>query len=203
MASSVTALSMMLLCTSAAQAQQDRAGSSDQQEPRVASDRRGLDVEAGYGFAAGSGAENPAPSLGTITFGATVWLGERWGTGIMLVRSFGEDRFHESVEAGQPIVHLATDLRYTRIVARYRRPLAGQRLVIGFGFVRHGSFAHGIRDANTGRPPGPGTSWSGSTGEATWQHRLHRRLSLRAGVTFDTNVETTVVQPLALAVVTF
>jgi hypothetical protein len=183
----------VLLCTSAAEAQPDRAGP----------DRRGLDIEAGFGFAAGSGSENPAPSLGTINFGATVWLGERWGAGVMLVRSFGDDPFHESVVDGQRFVHFATDLHYTRVVARYRQPLAGQRLVIGFGLVREGSFALGIREANSNRPPGTDLTWSGASAEAFWHHRLHRRLALRAGVTFDTNVETTVFQPLALAVITF
>jgi hypothetical protein len=168
--------------------------------------RSTVEVEFGPGFAIGSGSENPAPSLPTLSLGAVVWLVERWGIAVTHVRSYGEDLREPPVESMDRVFGGAEDLQYTRAVARYRRGVfsAGD-IVLGVGFVFGGSFT----DIDFLKTPAglerlrPKSRWGGFAVEGYFQRFWRAHIGVRVGSTLDTNVETTAFEPVMLGVFAF
>jgi hypothetical protein len=168
--------------------------------------RSTVEIEFGPGFAVGGGSEDPAPSLPTLSLGATFWLVERWGLAVTHVRSYGEDLREPPVELMDRVFAGAEDLRYTRAVARYRRRVvnAGE-VVLGVGFVLGGSFTD-IDFLKT--PTGlqrlrPKSTWGGFAVEGYFQRFWRAHMGVRVGGTFDTGFETTAFEPVMLGVLAF
>ncbi len=173
--------------------------------PLCGQSRSAFDVEVGPGFANGSGAENPAPSLPTASFGAGFWLTNRWGLAAVHVRSIGEDRFDPPIDAPDRVFAGKEALRYTRVVARYRKPIGPGDIVAGVGLVLGASYAYidYLKTPSGLQRLGGRASWGGVGLEMYFNRRVSRYVGFRAGVTLDTGTETTVVQPVLLGIVTF
>jgi len=166
-----------------------------------------LDLEVGPGYSIGTGLEDPAPDLGTMSLGATMWLSRTWGVALVRVASYGDDLYDEPFDSGSAITRGTTELRYVRLTARHRRTV-GEKwgLVLGAGIVARASFrdVSDLRSASgLVRFEGPEIRWGGLSAEIYVDRSLLRHLSLRAGLSLDTGTETTVFLPAVVAVVRF
>ena len=172
--------------------------------PLYGQSRPAFDVEAGPGFANGSGT-SPAPSLPTASFGAGLWLTNRWGLAAVHVRSIGEDRFEPPIDARDRVFAGKEALRYTRVVARYRKPVGPGDIVAGVGLVLGASYAYidYLKTPSGLQRLGGRAGWGGLGLEMYFDRRVSRHVGFRAGVTLDTGTETTVVQPVLQGIVTF
>jgi hypothetical protein len=172
----------------------------------LAQDRPVAEIEAGVGYSLGGGAEDPAPTIGTLTVGGTLWLTRSWGLSVAYVASYGSDLDDAPVESGDRVFEGLGDLRYLRTVLRHRRALTGAWMLdIGAGLVTGGSFDRLVLL----RVPGGSVradarvTWGGFAGEVYVRRSLGDHLALRAGATVESNFETTVFQPVVLGVVAF
>lgn len=162
-------------------------------------------VEGGPGFAVGSGTEDPAPSLPTVSLGAGLWLGRQWGIAVAHVRGIGEDRVDPPVDGGDRLFAGKEALQYTRAVMRYRRSMGPGDLVAGAGLVLGASYVYldYLKTPSGLRRLKPTTSWGGIGLEMYFDRRVSRHVHVRVGATLDTGIETTVVQPVLLGVIGF
>ena len=169
-----------------------------------AQSRAVVEVGGGGGYVFGGGAEDPGPSLPAFDALVSVWPFERWGVGFRWVEGPGED-LHAPVETFDRVFLGTGHLRYWTVTARYRRPLPGQlEFELGFGMLYGGRFAS-IQELRN--PPqrisGIDTSFSGGSVEGLVSRALTRHIGVKVGLTFDSNFETTNLQPVALGVIRF
>ena len=169
----------------------------------LAQERSLIDVETGAGYAFG----NDVPSLGTVTFGATLWPRRgSWGVSVARVASYGEELFDRPSTSGDVTFLGRANLRYWRLGARHRREVRQRStLVLGFGVVPRASYENLVRlDENGVVSDRRGEIvWGAVTGELYWDRQLARWFKVRLGVTLDCSADTTILQPIAVAVVTF
>jgi hypothetical protein len=169
-----------------------------------------IDLEAGGGYVFGGGVENPGPSLATVDVGAALWWSEHWGLALRAVVGPGEDLLARNGLAlgngDRSWRFLGTgELRYLTVTFRRRRSLGGPwRLETGAGLMLLGQFA---TVQEIGDPPrrvsAPATFFSGLALEALATRELSPRFVVKAGVTYDFNVETNNLQPVILAALRF
>jgi hypothetical protein len=174
--------------------------------PAAAQERRWLEFELGTGFGMGGGSEDVAPSTGMGSFGVTVWPAPGFGLGVVRVVGLGYELRNDFVDSIDRVFLGAGGLEYLRVALRLRRPVApGVTAVFGVGMVTVGKFSTvALLKRPLDRPRvDMGTTWLGFGTEMYVDSRLTRWFSLRGGVTFDFNGETSVFQPVALAVVGF
>jgi len=173
--------------------------------PAAGQSRSLFDLEGGFGYAFGTGSEDEAPGLGTITAGGTVWpIRGSWGVMLVRVASYGEVLRDPPLVSGDITFLGKTNLRYWRIGARYRRAIGDRStLTLGLGAALDGWYEHRVRLARGGSSEEHRSRISGGgfAGELYFGHQISPRFHLRLGATLDSSFETTVVQPVALAVV--
>lgn len=169
-----------------------------------------VDVEGGGGYVFGGGVENPGPSLPTLNAGMSVWWTDHWGLALRVVAGPGEDLLDgDGLVMGADDSNwrfLGTgDLRYLTVTVRRRRPLGGAwGFETGAGLMLLGQFA---TVQEIGDPPrrvsAAADFFSGIALEALATRELSPRFLLKAGVTYDFNVETNNLQPVVLAALRF
>jgi hypothetical protein len=164
-----------------------------------------VEIELGGGYVVGGGVENPGPSLPTFDAGVVVWLWPRWGVALRVVEGPGED-LHEPVVGFDRTFLGQADLHYWTVTVRHRIALTRHRgFELGFGQLFGGRFAtvqefHNPRQ----RVRTPDTFFPlGGALEAFITQALGRHLAVKAGLTFDFNIETTNFQPVAMGVIRF
>jgi hypothetical protein len=156
------------------------------------SERGAVDVEAGFGFAIGSG-ENPSPSLNTLNAGIVVWPARNWGASIRFVRG-PRDR------------QLSPErLSYRTITARFRRegPL-GLIAEMGTGLVIRGRFEKASSQFfEQGRPVHPRATFGGVVVETLLGSRFSEHFGFKAGVSCTVGANAIVMHPALVATVGF
>jgi hypothetical protein len=167
-----------------------------------------LEVSAGPGYVFGGGMENPGPSLPAFNVGVTVWPFERWGVAGRAVRAPGEDRYPSPLPSHDRTYLGLEKLAYYVVGARYRRLFAArQEMNIGAGLMLGGEFRTVVLLDQPAGPPvrrsHPDTFFNGFSVEGSWGWRLHRHLRVKGGLTYDFNFETTNLQPVISAVLSF
>jgi hypothetical protein len=169
-----------------------------------AQSRSRIEFEGGGGYVFGGGTEDPGPSLPTLDAAFVVWPGERWGLAVRLVEGPGED-LHAPIESLDRTFLGSGHLRYWTVTARYRRPLHRDLGVeVGFGKVFGGEFATVQVFHNPPRRSATtDTFFGGLALEGLVTRRLARHFAVKAGLTYDFNVETANLQPVALGVIGF
>lgn len=172
--------------------------------PAAAAAQARVEVVPGIGYAIGSGAEDPAPSLGTWSVGAGLWPLRTWGIGVDVVRSYGQDRQRVCGScSGERDLVSATALRYTRWSVRHRIGRAATTGLVHAGIVTGGRFEHVVQVRGDARHLRSAISWGGLSVGAMLEHPIRPWLAGRAGVSVDTNIETTVVLPALQLVARF
>src|SRR5262245_27564685 len=166
-----------------------------------------LEIAPAVGYAFGSGAEDPAPSLAAVTLGATFWFERRFGIAVTAVRGVGKDLYDRPlVSPSEPIgaiysrEYLGKEaLRYYRTTLRYRRSLNNRNeLNVGVGLALGGSFRQivwmrtptGLVDVSTE------TGFGAFSGELLFGRRIAKHLALKTGAAIDFNLETNVLLPV-------
>jgi hypothetical protein len=165
-----------------------------------------VELEGGGGYLFGSGAEDPGPSVPTVDAAIVVWAAPRWGVAVRRVEGPGEDLYTPPIEIPDRTFLGVGHLRYWTVTARHRRPISRDLgFEIGFGLMFDDTFddIEMFRDPGIGRIAARNGPAYGLSLEALVTHALARRFALKAGVTYDFNVETNHLQPVALAVVRF
>ena len=163
-----------------------------------------VELGGGAGYVFGAGAENPGPSLPSFDVIAFVWPFERWGVGVRYVEAPGEDLHEPSVSFDRTFLGQG-HLRYWTVSARHRRPVTRQLgFELGFGMLVSGEFAS-IQELHD--PPrrlsAADTFFNGFSVDGLLTRQIVRHVGIKAGVTFDFNVETTNFQPVVLGVIRF
>jgi hypothetical protein len=169
-----------------------------------AQNRATVEFEGGGGYVFGGGAEDPGPSLPTVDATIVVWPAERWGLAARLVEGPGED-LHTPREGLDRTSLGVGHLHYWTVTARHRRPLSRSLGVeLGFGKLFGGEFAtiQMFHDPPR-RSSKADTFFNGLSLEALVTHALARHFALKAGLTYDFNVETDNLQTVALGVIGF
>jgi hypothetical protein len=163
-----------------------------------------FEVELGGGYVFGSGAENPGPSLPAFDAGFVFWPTARWGIAARLVEGPGED-LHAPVPSLDRTFLGVGHLHYWTVTARHRRVTPALSLELGFGLMRDGHFAtvQVFRDPALGRRADPDNFFGGLSLEAFVSRAVSRHFGIKAGLTYDFNVETNNLQPIVLGTVRF
>jgi len=165
-----------------------------------------VEIEGGGGYVFGSGAEDPGPSLPTVDATIVVWATKSWGVAVRRVEGPSEDFYTTPIEIPDRTFLGVGHLHYWTVTARHRRSLSrALGLELGGGMMFDGRFEdiEMFRDPGIGRVAAPNGPAYGFSLEALVTHGLARRFAVKAGVTYDLNVETNHFQPVALAVVRF
>jgi hypothetical protein len=161
-----------------------------------------VDVEVGLGRAIGGAPKSP----GTTSIGLTGWFSQRWGLTLVHVRGFGFDAFDLERDAGDRVELGTHRQRYYRVAVRYRRRVGPSlTLVAGAGLVLDGTYADaGVLRTESGlRLFERENMWGGFSGEFYVEAPFLPHVAMRVGATWDSNRETTVMQPVFSAVVSF
>jgi hypothetical protein len=146
-----------------------------------------LEFGAGGGYAFGGGVEDPGPSLATLDASVAVWPLTRWGVAVRRVVGPGEDLRDPPIVSRDRTYLGQGDLRYWTVTTRFRRPIGSSLgLQLGLGLQKSGRFSTvWILDGQ--RRTAPTAFFDGAA----------------LGVTVESNLETTNVHPVLLAVVGF
>ena len=162
-----------------------------------------VEVGAGGGYAFGGGVEDPGPSLATLDACVAIWPLENWGVAVRRVSGPGEDLLDTPFVSADRTFLGQADLHYWTATARYRRPIGRSAGVqVGLGFQKSGQFST-VWMFNGQRRVAPDTFFGGAALELLATRRVWRRFALHGGVTVESNLETTNVHPVLLAVVGF
>jgi hypothetical protein len=166
--------------------------------------RATVEIEAGVGYVFGGGVEDPGPSLPSFDAGIVIWPWEQWGVAVRLVEAPGED-LHAPIDSLDRTFLGVGNLHYWTVNARHRRPLPHRvGLEIGFGMLFGGEFA-AIQEFHNPprRSATPHTFFNGFSVEGLVTRALARYFTVKAGATYDFNVETNNFQPVVLGVLRF
>jgi hypothetical protein len=169
-----------------------------------AQSRATVEFEGGGGYVFGGGTEDPGPSLPALDGTIVVWPVERWGLAVRLVEGPGED-LHTPIESLDRTFLGSGHLRYWTVTARYRRPLRRDLgLEVGFGKVFDGEFATvQVFHNPPRRSSAADTFFNGLALEGLVTRGFARHFAVKAGLTYDFNVETANLQPVVLGVIRF
>ena len=164
-----------------------------------------FEAAVGGGYVMGGGPENPGPSLPSLNGMVAIWPWERWGVALRWVEGLGEDLYEVPVTGGDRTFLGRGHLRYWALTVRHRRRLPSDfSIELGVGNMFAGQFANiqMLHDPPR-RLDAPDTFFSGFALEALVSRRLFRHLTIKAGATLDSNVETSNLQPLIAAGIRF
>lgn len=169
-----------------------------------AQNRSVIEFEGGGGYVFGGGTEDPGPSLPSLDATIVVWPAPRWGVAVRLVKGPGED-LHAPIESLDRTFLGSGHLRYWTVTARHRRPLRHDVGVeLGIGMVFGGEFATvQVFHNPPRRSTAPDTFFSGLSLEGLVTRAFARHFAVKAGLTYEFNVETANLQPVALGVIRF
>lgn len=133
-----------------------------------------------------------------------VWPWTGWGVATRLVEGPGED-LHEPIVSGDRTFLGQGCLHYWTVTVRRRVALTGtDGLELGFGKTFGGRFATMQQFHDPPRRSSRADNFfTGIALEAFVTQATGRHFGVKAGLTFDFNVETTNLQPLALGVLRF
>lgn len=169
--------------------------------------RQRFELEGGGGYTFASGRGSPGPRLPTFDVAAVGWLGERWGMAIRFVEGPGHDLRQEPITDlyGATFLGLAR-LHYLTATARYRTSLSSfVGLELGVGVMFDQQFAS-IK--MVGNPPRRVTEpaigpQSGFSTEALLTLPIARHFAIKAGGTYEFDLEGNHLQPVALGAIRF
>jgi len=162
-----------------------------------------VEIELGGGYVVGGGAEDPGPSLPAFDVGVAFWATEHWGVAVRRVEAPGED-LHEPSVGGDRTFLGSGHLAYWTVTARRRSSVTTRLgLELGFGLLLDGRFATIAMLHEPPRRLEMGTSFGGFSLEALLTRELWSHLAIKMGATFDSNFETTNLQPLVVGAIRF
>jgi hypothetical protein len=167
-----------------------------------------------FGYSLGGGAEDPAPNLFLATFSGTIWFSRQFGAGFSVVRSFGRDLYDEVIiDPVEPIGDTypreyrgKEDLRYYRILFRYRRALGNRTEInLGGGLMLGGRFREIVilHTPDGPVPLSPESQFGGFATEILFGQRIAPHLILKAGAEIDFNFETNILLPMVQMAIDF
>jgi len=161
-----------------------------------------LDLGVGGGYVFGGGVEDPGPSLPTSDVVGVVWPFRNWGLAGRWVEGPGEDLSEVPVASGDRTFLGSGHLRYFAVTVRRRHRLSDAvGLEVGAGLALRGQFAViQVLPPPFGRLDRPNNFFGGLATEVFLTRRLRGPLWVEGGVTYDFNLETNHLQPLALVV---